>query len=372
MTTILTIITFIVMFGILVAVHEWGHYLAARWMRMGVSEFSIGFGPKVKTWREKLTRMPNDDEISTEFNVRSVPLGGFVKIVGMEPLPDGSEVKVPHGFYSKSPLQRIVVLFAGPLFSLLFGVLVLFGTIMRFGVDQPTNRVETLLKDMPAISAGIQPNDRILKVGGKSTTEPFSATMAIRASKGDPIDLEVDRSGKILNFTITPKMSKEEVDLLDKDGLPTGDKGHVPMIGIGFAFERVPQAPLAALQTAINAPIISVERLIYRLSQPAKIIEETTGVVGMAAVTNKAVQSGIEDVLFICGMISISLGITNLLPIGILDGGQILLASIELFTRGKRLSYKLQTTFLTAGIAFLLVVFVLITRQDIIRFILPK
>ncbi len=372
MTILLSIVTFIVMFAILVAVHEWGHYLAARFFKMAVSEFSIGFGPKMKRWKQKLTRMPNEDQVTTDFNIRSVPLGGFVKIEGMEPQPDGSETQIPHGFYSKPPLHRIAVLFAGPLFSIIFGVIVIFGTIAGFGVEKPSNMVEQLKLKYPAVEAGIKPGDRILKVNGESTTAPFAATIAIRKTKGEAINLEVDRSGSILKFSIPTKLSEEAVDLLDSNGLPTGEKGKVPLLGIVFGAERVRLPVTQAFTTALEIPIISVERLVYRLSQPAKIIEETTGVVGMAAVTNKAVESGLEDVLSICGMISISLGITNLLPIGMLDGGQILLAIVELFNRGKRLSYKLQTTFLTAGMAFLLVVFLLITRQDIIRFVLPK
>ena len=372
MMILLSIFTFIVMFGILVAVHEWGHYLAARACKMAVKEFSIGFGPKLKTWRKKVSYMGNGDEVPTYFNIRGVPLGGFVKIEGMEPQPDGSETKIPHGFYSKPPIARIAVLFAGPLFSIVFGVLVIFGTIASFGVEKPSNMVEQLKLKYPAVEAGIKPGDRILKVNGEPTVEPFAATMAIRKTKGEAVNLEIDRAGAPLKFSIVTKLSDEAVDLLDSNGLPTGQKGKVPLLGIVFGAERV-RLPLGqAFTTALEIPIISVERLVYRLSQPAKIIEETTGVVGMAAVTNKAVESGIEDVLSICGMISISLGITNLLPIGMLDGGQILLAFVELLNRGKRLSYKLQSTFLTAGIAFMLVLFILITRQDIIRFVLPK
>ena len=372
MTIILSVITFIVMFAILVAVHEWGHYLAARFFKMGVSEFSIGWGPKVKTWRRKLTTMPNEDQVTTDFNIRSVPLGGFVEIEGMEPQPDGSETTIVHGFYSKPPIQRIAVLFAGPLFSIVFGVLVIFFTVAAFGIDKPSNVVEQLKLKYPAVEAGIKPGDRILKVNDQPTTEPFSATMAIRKSTGGSVNLEVDRAGKPLLFTIKTKLSDEPQDLLDSDGLPTGEKAKVPMLGIVFGAEKVRMPVGEAFSTAVEIPIISVQRLLYRLTQPAKIIEETTGVVGMAAVTNKAVESGLSSVLTICGMISISLGITNLLPIGMLDGGQILLAVIELFNRGKRLSYKLQTTFLTAGMAFMLVLFLLITRQDIIRFVLPK
>ncbi|MEI7577972.1 MAG: M50 family metallopeptidase [Armatimonadota bacterium] len=372
MTILLSIFTFIVMFAILVAVHEWGHYLAARHFRMAVSEFSIGFGPKVKTWRQKLTRMPNEDQITTDFNVRSVPLGGFVKIEGMEPQPDGSETKIMHGFYSKPPTQRIAVLFAGPLFSIIFGVLVIFFTVVAFGIDKPSNLVEQLKLKYPAVEAGIKPGDRILKVNGEPTTEPFAATVAIRKSTSGSVQLEVDRSGTAMKFSVPTKLSEEAVDLLDADGLPTGVKAKVPQLGIVFGAEKVRMPVGEALSTAVEIPIISVQRLLYRLTQPAKIIEETTGVVGMAAVTNKAVESGLDSVLTICGMISISLGITNLLPIGMLDGGQILLAIVELFNRGKRLSYKLQTTFLTAGMAFMLVLFLLITRQDIIRWVLPK
>lgn len=372
MTIILTAITFIVMFGILVAVHEWGHYLAARWLKMGIEEFAIGFGPVLKKLGKREVRMPNEDLTTTEFSIRSIPLGGFVRINGMEPKEDGSEVSVPHGFYSKPPHHRIAVLFAGPFFSVLFGVIMLFGLFTAVGLPVAVPKVAGLSKEMPAMKAGIQLNDRITMVQGKPVSEAYDVTTAIRENLGKEITIGVTRGSQTLSFTMTPVLSKEKHPIVDKNGIPTGEENFIPRIGIEFGseYKRLPIG--AALKAAVMQPILNFERLFFRLTQPQKIIEESTGVVGMVAVTNAAVQSGVSDVLYTGAAISIGLGIANLLPIGMLDGGQIMLATIEMFRRGKRLSFKTQTTYLTAGLAFLAVVFLLITRQDIMRIISPK
>lgn len=159
---LLTIVVFLSMFSLMVAIHEWGHYLFARFFKMGVSEFSIGMGnPIVWTFRKKKYVRSTGEESETKFNIRPLPLGGFVKIDGMEPQEDGSEVNVIDGFYSKSPWQRIVVLVAGPLFSILLGLAILIPSFMTWGSQRANTTAEGLAKDGAAIAAGLKPGDKI-------------------------------------------------------------------------------------------------------------------------------------------------------------------------------------------------------------------
>lgn len=371
MTTILTAVTFLLMFCTLVAVHEWGHYLAARWMKMGVDEFAIGFGKVLKTWKRKDFQI-GDDTHETVFNLRAIPLGGFVRITGMEPKEDGSEVHIANGFYSKKPIARIVTLVAGPLFSVIFGVILLFALIAVIGVKTPVPVVNAIVKQSAADKAGVQLGDRIVAIEGKTVNEPIQVVEVIRSRLGKPVAVQVKRGTSTLDFQMTPALSKEKYPVLDKNGLPTGRLEQLPRIGIEFATEyrRVPAGE--ALVASVSAPIISFERLFFRLTQPVQILEESTGVVGMVAKTNEAVQGGVDEVIYISAVISIGLGIANLLPIGMLDGGQILLAFIEMLNRNRRLSFRLQSAYLTVGLAFMALAFILITRQDIIRFVLPK
>lgn len=370
MTILLSIVTFLVMFCTLVAVHEWGHYLAARWMKMGVDEFAIGFGKVLKTWKRKTFTIA-DDTHETVFNLRAIPLGGFVRITGMEPKEDGSEVNIPHGFYAKPPWARIIALLAGPLFSLIFGVLVLFAVFATSGRPTVTTLVGGILEKSAAVGH-IKPGDRISSVNGVPVKERFEATKIIREGGISPVTLGVLRDSQTITVTLTPKISSEPIDILDSEGLPSGDKAKLPMVGIAFAVEDMQLAPGAAFLAAVNEPISGARRLISRFNRPAQILEESTGMIGIAAVTHSAVQEGTSTVVYICGMLSVALGIMNLLPIGMLDGGQIFLALVEMLNRNRRLSFKLQSAYLTVGIAVMALAFILITRQDIIRFVLPK
>src|SRR5207237_324639 len=152
MILFLTIVAFLAMICVLVGAHEYGHFLFARLFKMEIEEFAIGFGKPKMSWMKRK---------GTEFTFRPVPLGGFVRIKGMQPEEDGSEIHVPNGFYSKPAWQRFAVLFAGPAFSILFGVVLLFGLFTIVGprkvVDTPV--IDNISADGPAAKAGMQPGD---------------------------------------------------------------------------------------------------------------------------------------------------------------------------------------------------------------------
>lgn len=373
MIYVLTAIIFLTMFTVLVAVHEWGHYLAARMFKMGVKEFSVGFGnPILKTWkRKKFIIDEGDTGGETEFNIRPIPLGGYVKIWGMEPQPDGSEINVHGGFYSKPQWQRIVVLFAGPLFSILFGVFLLTAVFSTIGEERGSNQVKALQVGKPAEKAGIKPGDRIVQVNDQKIKELTDAMTAIRSSQ-EQVKIIVDRNGQMLEFAFPTVMSPEPRPILDKDGLPTGEMKKVPIVGIEFGSERVRISFAEAFSDSVRLPVIAAQRLIYKMSAPKELIEESNGVVGMAVITKNIVENQIIDVLQWCGLLSISIGIFNLVPIGMLDGGQIAIAIVEMFRGGKRLSYKLQNALMTFGMFFMLFLFIVVTQKDVRQFLLPQ
>lgn len=369
---LLTIVVFLVMFSVLVAVHELGHYLFARKFKMGVSEFAIGFGkPILKTWMRKKYNLDDGTEQETEFNIRPYPLGGFVKIIGMEPQEDGGEVNIQNGFYTRSPWARIVVLLAGPVFSIAFGWLIFVGLFTLVGVEKPVNRIDSISIGGVAEKAGIKPGDLIVKVNDTTITDNFSAIRAVRASNLKPIQVTFSRDGQTFEKELTPTLSKMELEDIDAKGERTGKTDHYPVIGVVFGSDyfRVPVGE--ALLSATEYPYLAGKAMITNILRPKRILEESTGMIGMAVGTRMAVQAGLASVLSLAGLISISLGFMNLLPIGMLDGGQIFLSLIEGIRGGKRLSLKSQMHFLWAGMIVILFFFVAVTYKDLFRFVIP-
>ena len=370
--SLLTIIVFLLMFTVLVAVHELGHYLVARKFNMGVSEFSIGMGrPILKTWMRRPYTTDSGEERETEFNIRAFPLGGFVKIVGMEPEEDGSESKEPDGFYKKSPWKRIAVLLAGPIFSLAFGWVVLVGVSLSAGTIKSNNVILEVIKDEPAAKAGILPGDRILAINGHPIHDGKDGVTYIKSSNGNALTFTITRGKDTKDYVVKPSLSPEERPILDDDGLPTGEKKRQHQIGIQFGYDHIPLGIVGSMVDAANFPVMQVRAMVNKITRPRVIIENTTGAVGMVAITNQAVQDGFISVFQLTGMISISLGIFNLFPIVPLDGGQIAFAMVEILRRGKKVSPVTQTRFIIAGVLLMGSLFLFRVYKDMYQYVLP-
>jgi regulator of sigma E protease len=338
---------------------------------MGVSEFSIGMGrPIVKTWARRKYKTDEGEEQETLFNIRAWPIGGFVKIVGMEPDEEGSERKVVGGFYTKSAYKRIVVLLAGPVFSLVFGWLILVGVFTISGLSVPSNRVAKIVKDQPAYQAGIKPGDHIVSINDRPITNPQEGINVIRGSEGKPLTFKVDRAGQALTLQVTPTLSAEEKASVDEDGLPTGSFKKQPQVGIEFGSDMIRPSLLVAMAEAANFPVQQVQMMVKKITQPQVLLNNSTGMVGMVVITGEAVQSGLSTVFLLSGMISLSLGIFNLLPLGMLDGGQIFLSIVELVSK-KRVSLQAQTRFFLAGMAVIVSLFIFRFYKDMVQYVIP-
>lgn len=371
---LLSAVVFLLMFSILVSAHELGHYLFARLFNMRVSEFAVGIGrPIVKTFARRKYKTDDGEEEETLFNFRALPLGGFVKIVGMEPKEDGSEVHEPGGFYSKPAWQRIVVLLAGPVFSVIFGWFVLAGVFTISGqLTETTRLVQKMDETLPAYKAGLRGGDYVKSINGKPIQSFSDATQLVRNSPvGQPLQFHIERQGKPMDFSVTPVLSEEERPQYDKDGFPTGEFKKNPIVGILFDQDLVRPGIGAAMVSAAEYPVLQVKMMVQKITKPKVILENSTGVVGMAVITKTAVENGMSNVFLIAGLISISLGIFNLLPIGMLDGGQIFMTLIEILRGGKRLSIQNQTRFVVFGMILVAGFFVFRIYKDMFQYVLP-
>jgi regulator of sigma E protease len=302
------------------------------------------------------------DKKGTEFSLLLLPLGGFAAIKGMHAKEDGSEIHIQNGFYSRPAWQRLIVLFAGPLFSILFGVIILAGVYSTYGrqSDIPTNKVGAVQGGSPAEKGGLKPGDEILKVNGQPTPGFFELVAALRdrvatdgkVTTGVPTSVELLRNGSPLTLTITPRVSKEPKPVVDLKGEPTGERRRQAELGIApmSAYEQLPLG--AAVVEASLAPVVLLQNLGSLLSRPETAGDAIGGPITIAQASTSAAKQGLQSVLMMAALLSITLGIMNLLPIPPLDGGQMVVAFIEMLRGEKRLGISLQQGLSMIGLLF--------------------
>jgi regulator of sigma E protease len=336
---------------------------------MGIEEFAIGMGKKIAIWRRRKQVLDDGTELETEYTIRLLPIGGFVRIRGMEPHEDGSETKVANGFYASHPWKRLVVLFAGPLFSLLAGILVLTGLYSFSGIDRPVNKpiIGMVSKDTAADRAGLKVDDLVLSIDGQPVNSFYQIVEKTYQSEGKPLKFVVKRDSKNVDLTITPSLFKGGYKM-DKNLEPIPGKEDVYKLGVSFKVERVNLSFGEALSEACSYPVKAIGGLLAIVKKP-KIFEDSVG--GPATIVSavkSSVESSLYSVISLGGLLSISLGIMNLLPIAPLDGGQMVMAFVELLRGGRRLSFKVQNAVMTAGFMMVMLLMVSIIFVDFRRF----
>lgn len=392
----------IFMISVLVAAHEYGHYLFARMFKMGVEEFAIGFGRRpLWVWMRKTYQVesipspaggpapemtyPTDGSNAlqpepeptpsnlkqvvtetTDFTVRPWPLGGFVRIKGMVPEDDGSETKIPGGFYSKAPWKRFLVLLAGPLFSVLAGVIILTGLYSYAGVDKPVNEpiLDVVVKGGPADKAGLKADDRVLSLDGQKVATFTELTKYVREHPGQKIAVEYKRGDKTLTTTVTP--IKGPVYVFDEEMNPTG-KSEGGKLNVTYKTYHTPVSIGEAFGLAIDNPVRTIKGLFGLFRKPSEFKDSVGGPGTIAKVTSEATKQGVGPVIELMAMLSISVGIFNLLPVPPLDGGQMLVAIAEMLRGGRRLSMKVQGAVTAIGLALVAMLFISVVFIDIGR-----
>jgi regulator of sigma E protease len=396
---LLVALVFLVMISILVFAHEMGHYLFARLFNMGVEEFAIGFGknplltyaqrkyvipvmpgedPNLPSPRsdddqraaafnmaatlEGVTRASNAEIVetsagqvlheSTKFTVRPIPAGGFVRIKGMLPEEDGSEIRIPGGFYSKAPWKRFIVLLAGPAFSVLAGILILVPVFMADGITRYDQKpvLGEVKAGFAAERAHLHTGDRIISIAGKPVVKFYDFLKVITTNAGVPLALKFERDGKVSTTIITPEKELDPSNILDEDLQPTADMARQGRIGTVMSKITIYPSFSEALAESVKAPIDTVVGIARVFEKPSRFSNSVSGPGQMVSVTNMAIQEGIYRVLELMAYLSISVGIFNLLPFPPLDGGQMAIALAEMFRGGRRLSLQIQGLISTVGL----------------------
>lgn len=344
----------ILVFGGLVFVHELGHFIGNRIMGIGVITFSLGMGPRV--WGFKYGK--------TDYCLSLFPFGGYVSAVGeydkeFEKLGFTENEAV----YSRPAWHRLIPSFSGPFANFVLALLIYFSLALFNGTSIPLPQIGTITPDSPAMEAGMQKGDIILSIGGTPLDNWNQIPELVSVSDGKILMLEVQRDGQVLSMTITPDRmmrtnifgEEEEAWLLGVQAMGTVRHENLSFTGaLGAAWDQT--------VAVINLTLTSLKKLITG----SVATENIGGPILIAEMIGSQAQVGIISLLMLAALISVNLGLLNLLPIPVLDGGLILFTLIEMITR-QPIPEKFQRISMSTGTVLLFGFMLFATFNDIAR-----
>jgi regulator of sigma E protease len=352
-----TIFSFILVLGLLIFVHELGHFLFAKLFGVRVLKFSLGFGPKVagKTVGE------------TEYVISAFPLGGFVKMFGENPDEQEVDEKDRQVSFAHKPVwQRFCIVLAGPLFNLFFSVFLFFMVYSLVGVPTSvdTTRIGQVTEDSPAGQAGLMAGDEILSINGRDTLGWLDILEGVKSSNGETVSITVQRGSDRFTLDVTPQIDTvknvfgEEVEERFMIGIMKADS---------FVYEDtglVGAAQSAVLQTwmYISLTVAGFIKIIQQVV-PAS---ELGGPILIAQIAGQQMKAGWLNLIYFMSLLSVNLGILNLLPIPVLDGGHLVFLTIEGLRR-KPMNERAQLLAQQVGIGLLGTLMIFVFYNDIVR-----
>lgn len=353
----MALLAFIILLPIIVFVHEFGHFLFARINKVKVEAFSIGFGAPIKIWKDKY---------GTEWKICTVPLGGYVKMLGQSDTPETSEQKAEgikkltkeekkQSFEFKKRYQKASIVAAGPLFNFIFGFFVFWGLFFFKGIPNTPATVMDVLKDSPAYTSGIKSGDTIIKVNNHKIENPYEIGEIIQDLKGSPVNIEVMRENKVIPFSITPKKEGERY-----------------LIGINYSarFDGYKkQGFISSFKKAyfeMSSIVSKTMKSLGEILTGSRSSKELGGIISIAKVSGDALANGLTSFIYLMAFLSISLGLFNLFPIPVLDGGYLFIYLIEGIIR-RDLPEKVKEVMFFIGFMFIIFLLLLSNINDVIR-----
>ena len=410
---ILSAIKIIFLLGFLIFIHELGHFLVAKWCKVKVNEFAIGFGPTI--WKKQGKE--------TKYSLRLVPLGGFVSMEGEDERSEDSR-----SFSKASIPKRIAICLAGATVNIVFGIIVYF-ILMASSGTYISNEVDSVIDGYSAQTAGIQANDKIVEVDGKKVNSRYDLNKIIDEKNGDEVKVKIQRDDEVLDYNIKPTevkakstgiyldenckiISIEKGSAAEKQGIETNDKiikingedvnkdrnkvieiinqkGLNTMlltverdnqeinieltpdyISTYYLGVNLKAAPDTFINRCINGGMETKEFMFSILDNLKQLfsgkvgVDQMMGPVGISETVAKT--SGIKEFVYMLALISLSLGVTNLLPIPALDGGKILILIIEAVRR-KPLKEQTEINIQLIGFSLLIALSLYVTYNDILR-----
>ncbi|WP_370832879.1 RIP metalloprotease RseP [Acidaminococcus sp.] len=336
-----TILAAIVLFGVLITVHELGHFLAAKGTGMLVTEFSIGFGPKL--FQKKVGE--------TLYSLRLCPLGGYNRIAGMEP----GEAVTPRGFNGRPLWARMLVILAGPFMNFLLPFLLFFGIFAVSGLTLPVNKpvVGSLMEGYPGAAAGLQAGDRLVSINGRKLEKWNDINSLVQENGPKPGKVVIRRDGREMTLTLQPRFDGESKRFL------IGVRPPLEHRQLSL-WESLKTAGLAVGKTTV-AMVDGLRKMIT-----GKVRADIAGPIGVAHMAGDVAAQGAVPYLEFMAFLSLNLAVLNLVPIPALDGGQFLVLVVEGIL-GHALAPKAKEIIQMIGVACIVALTIFATMHDLLQ-----
>lgn len=349
---LLTLVLLIIILGIIILVHEFGHFITAKKSGVHIYEFSIGMGPIIKTHKGK-------DKI--DYNIRAFPIGGFVSMAGeVYEDDDSKKIKKEDFMCNKKWWQRVIILGAGVFNNFVLAIVILFIMALIWGAQSMEPRIGEVVSDYPVSEAGIVAGDKILAVNGhKVTTWDQAQLYLVMKSDKDVYNIKIEHeNGKVEEYKLSPKITKNE-------------KGEEEERAFGFKIaqkeERGFGASLKYAFGKFTSLISTMWITVVNLFTGKIALSNLSGPVGIYQVVGQSLSAGISQIVYLTAFLSINVGLINILPIPAFDGGRILFLIIEKI-KGSPVNQKFENMCHTIFFFLLILLMIYITIFDIIRF----
>lgn len=331
----ITIISSIIIFLLVILIHEFGHFIVAKRNGVSVLEFSIGMGPKL------FQRESN----GTLYSLRVIPVGGYCQLEG-----EDEENDSPNSLNNQSPLVRLKVILAGAIMNFILAFILL---ILLMSVSRVSTEVSGVIKDSPAYSSGIQTGDQIVSINGENVSDGEELLKRIKESQGD-LKIGVIRDSQSKNIKVTPRLENN----IRKIGVNFQEEYKIKNFSIvkGFKKGLITFLNLTGMLYKFLGMLITGQLGLGGVSGPVGVVKE----IGNAA------KTGVANLIFLLAYININLGVFNLLPIPALDGGRAIFILIEMIF-GKKISQEKEGYIHMVGLILLLALIAIVTIKDVIK-----
>ena len=360
------IVPFLFGLSIVVFFHELGHFLVARWRGVRVLVFSVGFGPELVGF---------NDRHGTRWKISVIPLGGYVKFFGDEnaaSVPDPaaldnmSEAERRVSFFHQPVKDRAAIVAAGPIANFILAIVIFAAIFAIYGKQTTAPRIDTVQPSSAAAAAGLKPGDLVLSIDGQKIESFTEMQRIVGASAGRTLQFVVDRGGIPVTLTATPALT------LGKDGF--GNKTCQAVLGVGrsvAAQDVVTHTfnPLSAVWEGVLETWFIVHRTftyIGGLFSGRECADQVGGPIRIAQISGQVASLGFVPILNLAAMLSVSIGLLNLFPVPLLDGGHLLFFGIEA-VRGRPLSERAQEIGFRIGLALVVMLMIFATFNDILH-----
>jgi len=348
-----SILSFIIVLGVLIFFHEFGHFLVARLFGVGVEKFSLGFGPRLIGKKVGIT----------DYRISAIPLGGYVKMIGEEPDAEIDAQDIPLSFTHKHVAKRMLIVAAGPVFNILLAVFIFFGIFLISGTFVLKPSVGSVKQGSPAFAAGLEKGDLITAINESAINSWDEMAELINGSKGQKIKLNVRRGESSRYFSLAPEQVTTK-NIFGEDvqryiiGITASGETYSKEMNFLQAFSEsmIQTYRVTELMVVIIAKLITGDISTDTLGGPIMI----------AQMAGDSAKAGIGSLISFIALISVNLAIINLLPIPVLDGGHLLFFSIEA-VKGRPVSIKVREIAQQVGLFILILLMILVFYNDISR-----